>query len=180
LRWNAQSRPDFRSTEATPKCLPPYKTRSPAVARARRTATQDKCNDPAASWLRLCRGLHRVRKEYHIFGSRIVPFVTPKRAALMSALGQKQTFALQWATSALPPKADMCGATRDVRFGPLTDSCTAAIVRATIAVIANFRQQLVRAFRHVWRVGSDGSATLSAIHLTLQDMMLHILDRRSA
>jgi hypothetical protein len=23
--------------------------------------------------------------------------------------------------SALPPKADMCGATRDVRFGPIAD-----------------------------------------------------------
>src|SRR5215475_8389400 len=28
--------------------------------------------------------------------------------------------------SALPPKANMCGATRDVRFGPKADSCTAA------------------------------------------------------
>jgi hypothetical protein len=36
----------------------------------------------------------------------------------MSALGQKQTFAPQKVMSALPPKADMCGATRDVRFGP--------------------------------------------------------------
>ena len=34
----------------------------------------------------------------------------------MSALGQKQTFAAQYVMSALPPKADMCGATRDVRF----------------------------------------------------------------
>ena len=33
----------------------------------------------------------------------------------MSALGQKQTFAVQKVMSALPPKADMCGATRDVR-----------------------------------------------------------------
>src|SRR5262249_52416343 len=30
------------------------------------------------------------------------------------------------AMSALPPKADMCGATRDVRYGPIADSCTAA------------------------------------------------------
>ena len=30
----------------------------------------------------------------------------------MSALGQKQTFAVQNGMSALPPKADMCGATR--------------------------------------------------------------------
>jgi hypothetical protein len=27
----------------------------------------------------------------------------------------------QWVMSALPPKADMCGATRDVRFGPIAD-----------------------------------------------------------
>ena len=36
----------------------------------------------------------------------------------MSALGQKQTFAPQKAMSALHLKADMCGATRDVRYGP--------------------------------------------------------------
>src|SRR5262249_61970379 len=40
------------------------------------------------------------------------------RKQRMSALGQKQTFAVQKGMSALPPKADMCGATRDVRFGP--------------------------------------------------------------
>src|SRR5262245_3866818 len=34
---------------------------------------------------------------------------------------QKQTFAVQQPMSALPPKADMCGATRDVRFGPIAD-----------------------------------------------------------
>ena len=39
----------------------------------------------------------------------------------MSALGQKQTFAMQIGMSALPPKADMCGATRDVRFVPKAD-----------------------------------------------------------
>jgi hypothetical protein len=37
---------------------------------------------------------------------------------MTSALAQKQTCALQLGMSALPPKADMCGATRDVRFGP--------------------------------------------------------------
>jgi hypothetical protein len=36
-------------------------------------------------------------------------------------LGHKQTFAVQNGMSALPPKADMCGATRDVRFGPIAD-----------------------------------------------------------
>ena len=33
----------------------------------------------------------------------------------MSALGQKQTFALQKVMSALHPEADMCGALVDVR-----------------------------------------------------------------
>jgi hypothetical protein len=33
----------------------------------------------------------------------------------MSALGQKQTFAPQQVMSALPPKADMRSATKDVR-----------------------------------------------------------------
>jgi hypothetical protein len=39
----------------------------------------------------------------------------------MSALGQKQTFAMQNVMSALPPKADMCSATRCVRFVPIAD-----------------------------------------------------------
>jgi hypothetical protein len=36
----------------------------------------------------------------------------------MSALGQKQTPALQKGVSALPSKADMCGAKAHVCFGP--------------------------------------------------------------
>ena len=39
----------------------------------------------------------------------------------MSALGQKQTCAAQKVMSALPPKADMCAATRNVRFVPIAD-----------------------------------------------------------
>ena len=39
----------------------------------------------------------------------------------MSALGQKQTRAAQKVMSALPPKADMCGATRDVCIVPIAD-----------------------------------------------------------
>ena len=35
--------------------------------------------------------------------------------AVMSALGQKQTFAVHWAMSALLPIADMCGAKWNVR-----------------------------------------------------------------
>jgi len=44
---------------------------------------------------------------------------------LMSALGQKQTYAVQKSMSALPPKADICGATSDVRFGSKADMCSA-------------------------------------------------------
>ena len=39
----------------------------------------------------------------------------------MSAVDQKRTLAVQEPMSALPLKADMCGATRDVRFGPKAD-----------------------------------------------------------
>ena len=39
----------------------------------------------------------------------------------MSALGQKRTCAVQNGMSALPPKADMCGAKRYVRFVPVAD-----------------------------------------------------------
>src|SRR5262245_9138889 len=44
-----------------------------------------------------------------------------KLATPVSALGQKRTFAPQKVMSALPPKADMCDANRDVRFGPKAD-----------------------------------------------------------
>ena len=39
----------------------------------------------------------------------------------MSALGHKRTYAVQKGMSALPPKADMCSATRYVRFVPIAD-----------------------------------------------------------
>jgi hypothetical protein len=39
----------------------------------------------------------------------------------MSALDQKQTFRNAIDMSALLPKADICGAARDVRFGPKAD-----------------------------------------------------------
>ena len=48
----------------------------------------------------------------------------------MSALGQKQTSRLVRAMSALPPKADIEPRSRDVRFVPKADSCTAANSRA--------------------------------------------------
>src|SRR6516165_9773164 len=45
----------------------------------------------------------------------------------MSALGQKQTSQCVCAMSALPPKADIGTQSRNVRFVPIADSCTAAI-----------------------------------------------------
>ena len=42
----------------------------------------------------------------------------------MSALGQKRTYAAQKGMSALPPKADMCGANRNVRYVPIADMLT--------------------------------------------------------
>ncbi len=39
----------------------------------------------------------------------------------MSALGHKPTYAVQTGMSALPPKADMCSAIRNVRFVPIAD-----------------------------------------------------------
>jgi hypothetical protein len=51
-------------------------------------------------------------------------YVVAALQARMSALGHKQTFAVQTAMSALLPKADMCGATRDFRFGPIADNAS--------------------------------------------------------
>src|SRR5262249_52546351 len=45
----------------------------------------------------------------------------------MSALGQKRTCAVHDPMSALPPKADMCSALGDVRFGPKADMCGAKV-----------------------------------------------------
>ena len=45
---------------------------------------------------------------------------------VMSALGQKQTLECLRAMSALPPKADIAERSRDVRFVPKADSCSAA------------------------------------------------------
>ena len=55
--------------------------------------------------------------------------ITEVHEPSMSALGQKQTCAVQKVMSALLPKADMCGATRDVRFGSLADKPSRAKIR---------------------------------------------------
>jgi hypothetical protein len=57
----------------------------------------------------------------------------------MSALGQKQTFRVARAMSALPPKADMCGAARDVRYGPIADIGYLSINRAVGAEKSEWR-----------------------------------------
>src|SRR5262249_12847563 len=43
-----------------------------------------------------------------------------------NSIGHKRTFRGATGMSALPPKADMCGALAHVRYGPIADSCTAA------------------------------------------------------
>jgi len=40
---------------------------------------------------------------------------------IIESSSQKQTFCGAAAMSALPPKADMCGATRHIRFVPIAD-----------------------------------------------------------
>ena len=45
----------------------------------------------------------------------------------MSALGQKQTFAVQYAMSALARRADICSALGHVRFVPIADILARAI-----------------------------------------------------
>jgi hypothetical protein len=49
----------------------------------------------------------------------------------MSALGQKRTLRRVCVMSALPPKADIESRSRDVRFVPKADICSAAIRTAT-------------------------------------------------
>ena len=65
----------------------------------------------------------------------------------MSALGQKQTFALQNVMSALPPKADMCSATRHVRFVPIADIISYSIPRAFRSGALESIKKRVRAHR---------------------------------
>ena len=67
--------------------------------------------------------------------------------APMSTLGHKQTFAMQHGMSALPPKADMCSATSDVRFVPIADTAYSIIssarpIRSSGTVMPNARAVL--------------------------------------
>jgi len=85
----------------------------------------------------------------------------------MSALGQKQTYAVQKAMSALPPiatakadlsqtvmsalppKADMCGALADVCFGPIAD----IKFIAPSAPVGRHIRRAVHAFQLILMVG---------------------------
>jgi len=53
--------------------------------------------------------------------ANIRPVLPCSHAQRMSALGQKRTFSPRNAMSALPPKADIDRACRDVRFVPQAD-----------------------------------------------------------
>jgi len=49
------------------------------------------------------------------------------KGRVMSALGQKRTFAVQKEMSAITPKADICSAQAHIRFVPIADIDTGAI-----------------------------------------------------
>jgi hypothetical protein len=60
----------------------------------------------------------------------------------MSALGQKQTYAVHQPMSALPPQADMCGAASDVRFGPEAVIWSMSVICVVIKLVTG--QSIVR------------------------------------
>ena len=69
-------------------------------------------------------------------------------AQAMSAVGHYQTYALQKPMSALPPRANMCGALAHICFGPCVDG-----------------SELARAFFHVCSIGRSSHVFgLSARH----------------
>jgi len=74
--------------------------------------------EPVASDDQLCRSLGQRRRNKQSHRYR---FLTSRLSASMYALGHKQTCAVQEPMSALPPKADIGGATGHVCFGPIAD-----------------------------------------------------------
>jgi hypothetical protein len=52
------------------------------------------------------------------------------------AMAYLRKYAVQKGMSALPPKADMCGATRDVRLVPIADSRSSPILRGRYGLSA--------------------------------------------
>ena len=76
----------------------------------------------------------------------------------LSALGHKQTFAVQNVMSALPPIADMCGALADVRYVPIAD------IRKTDGAKQKDRltAALPKSHRVFWLGGSDSEEAVAA------------------
>jgi hypothetical protein len=90
----------------------------------------------------------------------------------MSALGHKQTFAVQKGMSALPPKADMCDAKRDVRFVPKADIGVSTTFRLTF--VGRVRNRLFASIAHigemVFQAGLDTAAPRLNIRANLFDV----------
>ena len=74
----------------------------------------------------------------------------------MSALGQKQTCALQNVMSALPPKADMCSALANVCFVPKATSAFGALTPFDSVYINRLRETF-----EVGRANFDELKTIS-------------------
>jgi hypothetical protein len=96
---------------------PPLRVRD---ERPRSDGVANKCNDPAASWLRPAEDSIGYKKNITFWVGNCAVRYT-KRTARMSALGQKQTSRHLQPMSALPPKADIGTQPRDVRFVPKAD-----------------------------------------------------------
>ena len=84
----------------------------------------------------------------------------------MSALGQKQTCAAQKLMSALPPKADMCGALAPVRFVLIADISFAATRLHRGSNISYFLKRLTTA-----------TATITATTTSAQISSFEIVSR---
>src|SRR5215813_4141957 len=85
----------------------------------------------------------------------------------MSALGHKRTFRSAIAMSALPPKTDICGAKRNVRFGPKADSCSATKSKPMPDPVRSVAQAIGSGVLLGWlafEVGGIGKGIGAAIH----------------
>ena len=85
-----------------------------------------------------------------------MPFVTPTRWPVMSALGQKQTLGHLRLMSALPPKADITAAQTNVRFVPKADvsnrSKAARYSITSSARMSSVGGMVIRSALAVWRL----------------------------
>jgi hypothetical protein len=77
-----------------------------------------------------------------------------------SALGHKRTFERVAVMFALPPKADMCGATWDVRFGPKAGSCAAAFSDLELSLGPRLlSDDASKGGRMIWDAGPEKALT---------------------